>query len=63
MRLVLALTAFALLGGCGQKGPLYLPQKKPVVVTPAPAAAAAPQGAGAPPKKPSDQDGDNPQQP
>jgi len=32
------------LGGCGQKGPLYLPEKKPAAVTaPATAPAPAPQ--------------------
>jgi predicted small lipoprotein YifL len=37
----LLLAAVALLGGCGQKGPLYLPDKPAAVVTPA----AAPPGA------------------
>jgi predicted small lipoprotein YifL len=31
----------AMLGGCGQKGPLYLPEKNPAVITP-PAAPPAP---------------------
>jgi predicted small lipoprotein YifL len=35
------LVAVALLGGCGQKGPLYLPDKNAAVVTPS----AAPPGA------------------
>jgi predicted small lipoprotein YifL len=47
--------ALWLLAGCGQKGPLYLPDKKaPAVVTAAPPAAAS---AGNPaPKKPTDED-------
>ena len=36
--------AALLLGGCGQKGPLYLPDKNAAVVTP-PAPPAAPPGA------------------
>ena len=59
----LTLLALALLGGCGQKGPLYLPDKGGAVVTPPPAtpgaapapaqSAPAPQDtpATAPPKK------------
>lgn len=35
------LLTFGLLAGCGQKGPLYLPQPQPAVATPAPAASAA----------------------
>jgi predicted small lipoprotein YifL len=48
---------------CGQKGPLYLPDKNAAVVTrPAPAAAAAPAGtATAPAKKPGDEDTPPPQ--
>lgn len=46
---------------CGQKGPLYLPDKAAVVVTPAtaptPAAAPAP---GAAPAKPNDKDENSP---
>jgi predicted small lipoprotein YifL len=63
MRLALILASLALLCGCGQKGPLYLPQKKPAVVSPAPPAPPAPSAAGAPPKKPTDQDGDSSPQP
>jgi predicted small lipoprotein YifL len=63
MRLTLALAALLLLAGCGQKGPLYLPQKKPVVVRPAPQTPAAPGDAGAAPKKPGDQDDSPPPQP
>ena len=39
-----AALALVLLGGCGQKGPLYLPDKKASVVKPVPASpdAAAP---------------------
>jgi predicted small lipoprotein YifL len=73
MRPVRALAACALLAvaGCGQKGPLYLPDKGAVVVTPpaagaaapkpAPAAApaAAPAGATAP-AKPKEQDESSP---
>ncbi len=47
-----------LLAACGQKGPLYLPDKQAAVVTSAPAAAPAP-AAPAPPKKATDQDGDS----
>jgi predicted small lipoprotein YifL len=52
-----------LAGGCGQKGPLFLPDKNKsalpppaAVPTPAPAPAAAP----VPNKDPRDKDGDNP---
>jgi predicted small lipoprotein YifL len=62
MRPVLALTLLALLSACGQKGPLYLPQKKPAVVRPAPPPAAAPATA-TPPKKPADKDQEQPPQP
>ena len=66
-----ALAAAAALGGCGQKGPLYLPDHKPQAVTPAtpaatPAPAAAPESPqapaapGTPPKKNQD-DGTAPQ--
>jgi predicted small lipoprotein YifL len=53
-----------LLAGCGQKGPLYLPDKKPAAVTPpaaAPAAAPAATPAPAQPtqKKSDDTDGDS----
>ena len=34
----LPLVALALLAGCGQKGPLYLPDKGGALVTPAPSA-------------------------
>jgi predicted small lipoprotein YifL len=37
-----------LLAGCGQKGPLYLPDKKPAAVTPPAAAPAAPGATPAP---------------
>ena len=53
----------ALLAGCGQKGALYLPDKKPAPVT-TPAAPPPPESqpatAPAPPKKPdADKDGDS----
>jgi predicted small lipoprotein YifL len=49
--------AALLLAGCGQKGALYLPDKKGAVVTSAPATAApAPAPATPQPKKPSDPD-------
>ena len=47
------------LAGCGQKGPLYLPDKKPTVVTSTPASPPAPTpAASAATKKPSDPDDD-----
>jgi predicted small lipoprotein YifL len=50
-----------LLAACGQKGPLYLPDKHAPMVSSAPAAAAAPAAPAAPPKKTTDpdQDGDS----
>jgi predicted small lipoprotein YifL len=48
-----ALATFAalVLGGCGQKGPLYLPEKRgTVVTTPAGTAPTAPVPAGQPPQ-------------
>ncbi len=65
MRRALALSACAVLAACGQKGPLYLPQKKPVVVRPAetPAATPAAPDTGAPPKKKTDDDGADAPQP
>jgi predicted small lipoprotein YifL len=57
---VAAAATALLLAGCGQKGPLYLPDHKPAVVpTPAPAAAApAADPAAIPPapKKKTDED-------
>lgn len=68
---LLALAALAA-GGCGQKGPLYLPDKGGRVVT-GPPAAAQPQPATAPPAnpppaapgtpKPTDRDKDQDSQP
>jgi predicted small lipoprotein YifL len=59
----LGIAAMLLAGGCGQKGPLFLPDKNKsalpppaAVPTPAPAPAAAP----VPDKDPRDKDGDNP---
>jgi len=70
---LLGLAVAAALSGCGQKGPLYLPDHKPQAVTapppaaaPAPAATApatppeAPAAPGTPPKKNQD-DGAPPQ--
>jgi len=54
--------ALLVLAGCGQKGPLYLPDKNAAVVTSAPAAAppaaapAAPNAPNTPPQKPDDPD-------
>jgi len=62
--LLVALTALAL-GGCGQKGPLYLPDKGGKVVTSAPANAPPAEAAPAVPAqpKPSDKDKDQDQNP
>jgi predicted small lipoprotein YifL len=60
-----AAALLALLAGCGQKGALYLPDKKPAPVTApatAPPAAPQPQAAPAEPKK-SDSDKDDDSQP
>lgn len=58
-----ALLAALLLAGCGQKGPLYLPDKKPAAVTPPPATPAAVPATPAPAqptqKKSDDQDSDS----
>jgi predicted small lipoprotein YifL len=55
-----AVAALALLaGGCGQKGPLYLPDKKPAAVTP-PAAAPQPAPPGSTPTKKPGDNGDAP---
>ena len=69
----LTLLALALLGGCGQKGPLYLPDKGGAVVTPAPAApgatpaptesAPAPQDTSPAPPKRTDKDEDDSKSP
>ena len=62
--LLLALAALTS-SGCGQKGPLYLPDKGGKVVTSAPAAAPQVQPAPAPPAtpKPKDKDQDPDAQP
>ena len=66
MRSVLPLTCtlLLLLGGCGQKGALYLPDKNATVVTSAPAASAPPGPAAptatTPAKKTTDPDADSP---
>ncbi len=57
MRLAGLLLGMLLLCGCGQKGPLYLPDKNPSVVThPAAPAATAPVSPAA--KKPTDTEAD-----
>ena len=66
-----AALAAALLAGCGQKGPLYLPdQKGQVVVTSAPPPAATPPAAtppaaapGQPGHKPGEDEGESTPQP
>ena len=72
--LLLALAALAA-GGCGQKGPLYLPDKGGKVVTSAPAAQRSPPASApsasppaeatpaAPAPKPTDKDKDQDQNP
>jgi predicted small lipoprotein YifL len=61
--LLLALTALAA-GGCGQKGPLYLPDKGGKVVTSAPAATPVqPAPPAEAPPKPTDKDKDQDSQP
>lgn len=50
--------AALLLGGCGQTGPLYLPDKNAAVVTSAPAAPSEPAATPPTPKKPGDPDAD-----
>jgi predicted small lipoprotein YifL len=58
MRAAALLSAVSLLlAACGQKGPLYLPDKHAGVVTSAPAPAPAPATPAAP-KKATDPDGD-----
>jgi predicted small lipoprotein YifL len=62
--LLVAAVALAL-GGCGQKGPLYLPDKNAKVVT-SPAATSTPPAAtpaATPKPKANSQDQDSPQQP
>jgi predicted small lipoprotein YifL len=66
--LLAALLLTAALSACGQKGPLYLPDKKPEAVTPAdPAASPAPDtvtpaAPAPPPAKKGDPDGSDPPQ-
>jgi predicted small lipoprotein YifL len=56
-RAVILAGVLLVLSGCGQKGPLYLPDKKPPAVTPpATAPAPAPAGNAAAPKKQTDED-------
>jgi predicted small lipoprotein YifL len=57
--IVCAGIALVLLGGCGQKGPLYLPDKKPRVVKPVTPAPDAPR----PPEKIDPEQKDDSQQP
>lgn len=54
-----AAITLVLLGGCGQKGPLYLPDKKPSVVKPV---TASPEAA-TPPEKIDPEQKDDSQQP
>jgi predicted small lipoprotein YifL len=57
----LSIAAMLLAGGCGQKGPLYLPDKNKSAVPPsaaAPAPAPAPATAPVPDKDPRDKNGD-----
>jgi len=51
VRISAAAALLALLAGCGQKGPLYLPEKKPAAVT-APATAPPPASQPQPPPQP-----------
>ena len=53
--LLLAFAALAA-GGCGQKGPLYLPDKGGKVVTSPPAADTSPAAPATPASKPTDKD-------
>jgi predicted small lipoprotein YifL len=67
-RLLLMALAAAVLSGCGQKGPLYLPDKKPAVVQPPaaqppPASTAATPTPTQTPKKDTDSDSDTPAAP
>ena len=55
--------AALVVGGCGQKGPLYLPDKGGKVVTSTPAATAAQPAAPATAAKPAGQDKDKDQPP
>jgi predicted small lipoprotein YifL len=64
--LLMLICAGGLVAGCGQKGPLYLPDKNASVVTrPAPSAAPAPPTSpaapdtGTPPTKPQDKNDDS----
>ena len=58
-RWYIACAAVVLLSGCGQKGPLYLPDKKASVVPPVPAAPPA----STPPEKADPDQKDDSQQP
>jgi predicted small lipoprotein YifL len=66
VRALLLLCATALLAGCGQKGPLYLPDKNTRVITtpapppPAPAPAVNPPPADAAPQPAPDKKPDDP---
>ena len=67
---LLSIAAGLLLAGCGQKGALYLPEKKATVVTPAAAATPPASGAAQPaqagtatPKKNGQDENPQPQQP
>jgi predicted small lipoprotein YifL len=54
--LVLAVAATLVLAGCGQKGPLYLPDQKPAAVTPPVQPAATPATPAPPSKKKTDEE-------
>jgi predicted small lipoprotein YifL len=56
--LAVSLAAVLLTAGCGQKGPLYLPDKKPAAVTP-PAPAPQPAQPGSTTTKKQGDNGDN----
>ena len=55
-----ALLAALVLAGCGQKGPLYLPDKKPAAVTPPPASPAAVPATTPAPAQPTQKKSDDP---
>ncbi len=56
LNVLLAACSAALLMGCGQKGPLRLPDKSAAVVTAPQASSPAATPAAAPPDKPKDKD-------
>jgi predicted small lipoprotein YifL len=60
MRTGVVLGVLLLLAGCGQKGPLYLPDKSPSVVTTPPAQGSAPAATPAGPNAPKKPNADEP---